>query len=190
MSVHQPLAAADQQSRALYSGWFPRSCDDNVDLMHKIWFSDETHCHPDGRLNFQNLRCWTTEPPGLITGAPVYSTARFKWAARALWGLYGPMATLGRLGPSTPDGTGWRWEVLGRALHGAKFWDPLHPTPFGRFHINPYLDFSVEIPHIHPYPFLGRKFPVSTDIPASTLKNLWFYALCINKPLFHTVRKA
>ena len=76
-----------------------------------------------------------------------------------------------------------------RTLHGAKLWDPLHSTPFGWIHIHPYPDFSVENSHIHPYPFLGRKFPVSTDIPTSTSKNLWFYALCIKKPLFHTVRK-
>ena len=76
-----------------------------------------------------------------------------------------------------------------RALHGAQFWDPLHSTPFGRIHIHPYPDFSVENSPYPPYPFLGRKLPFSIDIPTSTLKNLWLYAPCINKPLFHTVRK-
>ena len=52
-----------------------------------------------------------------------------------------------------------------RALHGAKFLDPLHSTPFGQIHIHPYpAFFGRKFPvstHIH---FLGREFPVSTHI--------------------------
>ena len=43
-----------------------------------------------------------------------------------------------------------------RALHGAKFRDPLHSTPFGLIHIHLYPDFSVEN---YPYPFLVENSP-------------------------------
>ena len=53
--------------------------------------------------------------------------------------------------PLRPAGT--------RALHGEKFLDPLHSNPFGRIHIRPYLDFSVENSPYPPISIFGLKIP-------------------------------
>ena len=50
-------------------------------------------------------------------------------------------------------------RVANRALHGEKFLDPLYSNPFGRIHIHPYLDFSVENSPYPPISIFGLKIP-------------------------------
>ena len=72
VSVHQTLTESYKQARMLYSGWFLRSCDDDGDFLHQVWFTDEAIFYLDGRVNSQNFRFWSTDLSDVVAEAPLH----------------------------------------------------------------------------------------------------------------------
>lgn len=120
VSVHQALSKVDKQSRLLYSGWFLRNCEQDNEFLHRIWFSDEAHFHMDGRVNSQNFRFWSTEPPDLVAEAPLHSVKCTAWCAMSSSGIIGPFWFENDAGESVTVNAQRYRQVL------AKFWTALN----------------------------------------------------------------
>ena len=90
-SIHQKLRDCDEKARKRYCAWFSRKCNASAQFLENIWFSDEAHFHLDGRVNSQNHRFWSTEPPEEVAERPLHSQKCTAWCAISAQGISGPI---------------------------------------------------------------------------------------------------
>uniref|UniRef100_A0A8C5WFK5 DUF4817 domain-containing protein n=1 Tax=Leptobrachium leishanense TaxID=445787 RepID=A0A8C5WFK5_9ANUR len=64
--------------------------DENEDLVHNLWMSDEAHFHLSGFVNKQNFRYWSDENPQQLHQTPLHSSKVTVWCAMSSLGLIGP----------------------------------------------------------------------------------------------------
>ena len=63
---------------------------EHVDLLQKLWFSDESHFYLDQHLNKQNHRYWSDAKPNIFIGKSCHAQKVKVWAALSAEGLIGP----------------------------------------------------------------------------------------------------
>lgn len=64
--------------------------DENEDLVHNLWMSDEAHFHLSGFVNKQNFRYWSDENPQQLHQKPLHSSKVTVWCAMSSLGIIGP----------------------------------------------------------------------------------------------------
>ena len=63
---------------------------DDEELVHKLWMSDEAHFHLSGFVNKQNFRYWAQENPMQLHQRPLHSQKVTVWCAMSSYGVIGP----------------------------------------------------------------------------------------------------
>lgn len=86
VSIMQHLKETDITSRVSFANWMTS----NIDIVEKLWFSDEAHFYLNPQINKQNCRCWSTEKPDFYIEKPLHGEKVTVWAALSVDGIVGP----------------------------------------------------------------------------------------------------
>ena len=88
ISVMQHLKESDIESRIEFTTWMRG----HLEIVNKMWFSDESHFYLNNIENTrkQNCRCWGTEKPNFHYEKPLHDDKITVWVALSSAGVIGP----------------------------------------------------------------------------------------------------
>lgn len=90
IQVVQALNENDYVSRRLFCEQFLALINENEDIVHNLWMSDEAHFHLSGYVNKQNFRYWSDTNPRQLHQRPLHSSKVTVWCALSSSGIIGP----------------------------------------------------------------------------------------------------
>lgn len=86
VSIMQHLKETDISSRLSFANWMTS----HLDVVDKLWFSDEAHFYLNSQVNKQNCRYWGNEKPDFYIEKPLHGERVTVWAALSADGIVGP----------------------------------------------------------------------------------------------------
>lgn len=90
IQVVQELNENDFAARRQFCETFLGMVEENEELVHNLWMSDEAHFHLSGFVNKQNFRYWSDQNPHQIHQQPLHSAKVTVWCAMSSSGIIGP----------------------------------------------------------------------------------------------------
>jgi hypothetical protein len=88
--VHE-LKELDKEKRLQYCRWFRHFIRGGVDILEKVFFSDEAWFHLSGYVCSQNSRIWSAENPHTFHERPLHSLKVGVWCAVCRRRIIGPI---------------------------------------------------------------------------------------------------
>ena len=85
ISVMQHLKESDIESRIEFARWMK----DHLEIVNKMWFSDESHFYFNDIVNKRNCRFWGTEKPNFHYEKPLHDDKITVWVALSSAGVIG-----------------------------------------------------------------------------------------------------
>ena len=85
------LTETDKIARSAFCQWFLRKCDETVNFVNNVWYTDEAHFYLDGRINPQKNRIWSKTPPDVVAEHQLYPPKCTAWCAVSGSGIIGPI---------------------------------------------------------------------------------------------------
>ena len=82
----QHLEESDIESRIEFARWMKG----HLEIVNKMWFSDEFHFYLNNIVNKQNCRFWGTEKPNFHYEKPLHDDKITVWVALSSAGVIGP----------------------------------------------------------------------------------------------------
>ena len=82
----QHLKEADITSRLSFANWITS----HIDVVEKLWFSNEANFYLNAQVNKQNCRYWSTEKPDFYIEKALHGERVTVWAALSVDGIIGP----------------------------------------------------------------------------------------------------
>lgn len=90
IQIVQALNEADYATRRRFCEEFLNLVDQDEDIVHNLWMSDEAHFHLSGYVNKQNFRFWSDVNPRQLHQQPLHSAKVTVWCAMSSSGIIGP----------------------------------------------------------------------------------------------------
>lgn len=90
LQVVQTLNENDIAARRRFCERFLVMIEENQDIVHNFWMSDEAHFHLSGYVNKQNFRYWSDTNPRQLHQQPLHSSKVTVWCAMSSLGIIGP----------------------------------------------------------------------------------------------------
>ena len=84
----QHLKQSGIESRLDFATWMT---EDHLNIVDRIWFSDESHFYLNAVLNKQNCRFWGKEKPNFYHENPLHDEKVTVWAALSSSGIIGSL---------------------------------------------------------------------------------------------------
>ena len=90
IQVVQALNENDFAARRQFCETFLEKVEENEELVHNLWMSDEAHLHLSGYVKKQNFRYWSDQNPRELHQRPLQSAKVTVWCAMSSSGIIGP----------------------------------------------------------------------------------------------------
>jgi hypothetical protein len=90
MQIVQALNPRDYPKRVGFCEHMLQLLEDDPQLIHNLWISDEAHFHLSGYVNKQNFHYWTAANPQQLHKRPLHSAKVSVWYVISSNGIIGP----------------------------------------------------------------------------------------------------